>query len=258
MFHLKTNQTNLVSSKLSLLFIHGNSMDATTFDYQLNSALLRDYQCIALDLPGHGASDTLESYSIEILSEAVKKEFEDYDKVILVGHSLGGQLCIHLLQEFKDKCVGVIIGSAPPLKSALDLTEAYNINETSLNLLKGELSEKDIRDLMEFLYPENSEWSEKMYKSIKETDNNFRPTYGQSLNSEDLPNESEILKSFSGKKLMIVGENDKLLNNKYLKEVAEEISVPFKIIGNCGHFPQLEKPETFNEIIADFLKDFTE
>ncbi len=256
MIHFKSNQSNLDSSKLCLLFIHGNSMNSTTFDYQLNSALLKDYQCIALDLPGHGASEKLESYSIKKLSESVKKEFEDYDKIILVGHSLGGQLCIHLLQEFKDKCVGVIICSAPPLKAALDLEEAYNINETSLNLLKGELSEKDIQDLMEFLYPEKSEWNEILYKSIKETDKNFRPTYGQSLNCVEFTNEIEILKSFSGKKLMIAGETDRLLNNKYLIEVAEEIGVPLEVLANCGHFPQLEKPETFNEIIAEFLKKF--
>lgn len=255
MIQFKTNQSNLFFSKLCVLFIHGNSMNSTTFDYQLNSALLADYQCIANDLPGHGASDKLESYSLKKLSETVKNKFEDYEKVILVGHSLGGQLCMHLLKEFKDNCLGVMICSAPPLKSAQEIIEAYNINEISLNLLKGELSEKDIHDLMAFLYPHKTEWNEIMYKSIKATDINFRPTYGQSLNSAEFPDESEILKNFSGKKLLIAGENDSLLKNEYLKTVAEGISVPIKIIANCGHFPQLEKPDTFNEILANFLKD---
>lgn len=258
MIHYKTNQSVLAPNILSPLFIHGNSMNATTFHNQLNSVKLKGYQCIALDLPGHGASDSLENYSLNKLSASVINEFKEYEKIILVGHSLGGQLCIRLLEEFKDKCVGIIICSAPPLKSVSDMAVAYNINETSLNLLKGELSKKDIQELMDFLYPDKTAWNEIMYKSIKTTDIKFRPTYGESLNSDEFPNEIEILKYFSGKKLLIAGENDSLLKIEYLQEVAKEISVPLEIITNCGHFPQLEKPERFNEIIANFLKDLPE
>ena len=253
MIHFETNQSNIDLSELCLIFIHGNSMNALTFKYQLDSDLLKQFQCIAIDLPGHGASDKLDSYSLKNLSESIKGEFKDYEKVILIGHSLGGQLCIHLLQKLKSQCAGVIICSAPPLKSALDLAEAYNINETSLNLLKGELSNKESQDLVKLLYPEKTEWNKILFKSIKETDQNFRPTYSQALNREELSDETEILKSFSGKILMIAGENDNLLNLSYLKNMADEISVPLEVFENCGHFPQIEKPTHFNKIIADFV-----
>ncbi|MCA9981628.1 MAG: alpha/beta fold hydrolase, partial [Anaerolineales bacterium] len=41
----------------AILFIHGNSSSGQTFQHQLNSPLGETHRLIAVDLPGHGASD---------------------------------------------------------------------------------------------------------------------------------------------------------------------------------------------------------
>ena len=57
------------SANVCILFIHGNSLSAATFEKQLNSKELSEYRMIALDLPGCGQSEKLNHYSLQKLSE---------------------------------------------------------------------------------------------------------------------------------------------------------------------------------------------
>lgn len=233
-------------------------MSTATFEPQYNSDLLKPYQCVVIDLPGHGNSDRLKSYSIQKIVAILYNELQYYNNLILVGHSLGGQLAIHLIEKLSENCKGIIICSTPPIDPQRELTEIYNINEISLSLLKDELNKDAIASLSNFLYPHQTKWSHKLKDLIKNTDPKFRTGYAASLNNLDLNDETQILREFPEKKLLIAGENDALLKLEYLKEVSDLINVPLKTIEKCGHFPQLEKPEVFNQIILEFIKSVEE
>ena len=60
--HIKTSAGRIAvrtstGSRNPLLLIHGNSMNSRVFDALLDGPLGRSYKLIAVDLPGHGASD---------------------------------------------------------------------------------------------------------------------------------------------------------------------------------------------------------
>jgi pimeloyl-ACP methyl ester carboxylesterase len=57
--------------------------------------------------------------------------------------------------------------------------------------------------------------------------------------------------------LIIVGEEDILIPQKYSRILNERIKgSKLVIIKDCGHIPPIEKPEEFNKIVLDFLKDY--
>src|SRR3989304_833593 len=56
--------------------------------------------------------------------------------------------------------------------------------------------------------------------------------------------------------LIIVGEEDILIPLKNSKILHEKIKgSKLVIIKDCGHVPPIEKPEEFNEVVLDFLKE---
>ena len=79
-----------------ILFVHGLDSDATVWDPVID--LLQDHLCIAVDLPGHGASPTSDDPS-RYERHALLADLDDVladvaGPPILVGHSLGGSLAL--------------------------------------------------------------------------------------------------------------------------------------------------------------------
>ena len=176
-----------------------------------------------------------------------------YKKFFLVGHSLGGQIAIQLLRQLNVWCRGVILLGTPPINHNTNLAEVYNINNDSLLLLKSKLSNDEVNRLGSFLIPEDTKWKSIIKESIYKTDPSFREQYALSLNDKKIYDEIEILRKFQGKKYFINGSNDPLINLNYIKELASKLEIPSTEIYNCGHWPQLERPKQFNELLFQFL-----
>lgn len=81
-----------------VLFLHGLFVDRSIFDAQVGT-LASNYRCIALDMPGHGASGwrdegwTLEDVAADI---ALMIEQSRWGKVTIVGLSQGGMVALRL------------------------------------------------------------------------------------------------------------------------------------------------------------------
>jgi len=78
------------SAERSFVFLHGLTFDRQMWDTVLD-ALPADQHAIALDLPGHGASESMHRHSLalvvdEIHDAVLEAEIED---PIVVGHSIG-------------------------------------------------------------------------------------------------------------------------------------------------------------------------
>jgi 3-oxoadipate enol-lactonase len=57
--------------------------------------------------------------------------------------------------------------------------------------------------------------------------------------------------------LIVFGEEDILIPFRYSKELNEEIKgSKLVVMKECGHASPLEKPDEFNALVMDFLKDY--
>jgi 3-oxoadipate enol-lactonase len=70
-------------------------------------------------------------------------------------------------------------------------------------------------------------------------------------------NVDDRIREIKAPTLIIVGEKDILIPLQYSKILNEKIEgSKLVVIKECGHVPPLEKPEEFNKIVLDFLKDY--
>lgn len=94
----------------TLVFIHGWSCDRTYWSEQI-SDLAQDYRVVTLDLGGHGDSgQNREQWTFTSLAEDIRAVVEhlDLDRVVLIGHSMGGPVSLEAAAMLEERVVGVI------------------------------------------------------------------------------------------------------------------------------------------------------
>lgn len=80
-----------------LVFLHYFGGAARSWQWVIEQ-LKDDYHCVALDLPGFGGTDPLNSPSIEGMADYVRQETErlGLSSFILLGHSMGGKIALQV------------------------------------------------------------------------------------------------------------------------------------------------------------------
>jgi len=250
-------RSNPQENKLTVLLIHGNSLNKAFFQNQFNDPLLCHLPLIAIDLPGHGESKNEETYSLATLKRSVLDfiELTSLNNFIIVGHSLGGHLAIQMIPEIREICKGIFIYGTPPLRQPLNVTDAFHESKALGYFLTSDLGEEEILELAESIYDARDENFFKIKESITNTDGQFRNGFGESL-QEELLDEVELLSGFRGYLLILHGKHDSLVNLEYLKELKNE-NLPqadLIILKKSGHSPHLEEVNTFNKTIYNFYQ----
>ncbi|HRX52426.1 MAG TPA: alpha/beta hydrolase [Candidatus Krumholzibacteria bacterium] len=94
----------------ALVFVHGWSCDRGYWKEQVD-AFAADHRVVLLDLAGHGASGvdraawTMDAYGADV---AAVCDLLDLEKVILIGHSMGGTVIAEAGRLLGDRLVGLI------------------------------------------------------------------------------------------------------------------------------------------------------
>ncbi|MEJ7841248.1 MAG: 2-succinyl-6-hydroxy-2,4-cyclohexadiene-1-carboxylate synthase [Rubrobacter sp.] len=100
-----------------MLLLHG-FMGSSADWLTVTAALEGRYRCIAVDLPGHGASTGLPSgaYTIEGAARALLDLLDDLgvERPVIAGYSMGGRLALYLALRHPDRLSGLILESASP------------------------------------------------------------------------------------------------------------------------------------------------
>ena len=96
-----------------LVFVHGLSSYGSYWEHQLQA--FPERRVLALDLPGYGASSRPDApYTPPWYAQVLLDWMDamDLDRVVLVGHSMGGQACITLALDHPER-VDALVLSAP-------------------------------------------------------------------------------------------------------------------------------------------------
>lgn len=100
-----------------LLFLHGFMGRCNDFD-AIADALLPEFCCLTVDLPGHGQTQVLDSvgYGMESLALALLNLLRqlNFAPCYLVGYSMGGRLALYLSCVFPQQFLSVVLVSASP------------------------------------------------------------------------------------------------------------------------------------------------
>jgi len=108
---IKVAYTNHGRGPRAVVFIHGWTCDHTFWARSV-PAVSAKRRVIAVDLPGHGASDKPETaYTLDLFARGVEAVLREtgVTKVVLAGHSMGTAVAAKVLQLFPERVAGIII-----------------------------------------------------------------------------------------------------------------------------------------------------
>lgn len=119
-----------------VLFLHGGGLNARTWDPVCDD-LRRDYHCYAIDMRGHGDSEWSPTLDYGLGAHVRDLQgFIEYlatDRVVLVGHSLGGHAALRYASQCPNRVSGLVVidtspffRGGPPLKGLRDFMTGAN------------------------------------------------------------------------------------------------------------------------------------
>ena len=232
-------------SRNVIIFLHGSGGDSTTWKNQFN--IKNSYSIISLDLPSHGNSDRFENLSLDLYVDVLNKfiDSNDYERVILCGHSLGGAVIQSYYFKYPEDITALILMSTgAKLRVSPAILESLKKDyDKYLKHLKKVAFSKDTTNSIREEYKDHSSLigAEVTYYDFKICDN---------FNLFDKTN------LINAPCLIICGSDDNMTPVKYSQYFHDKIAnSKLALIENAGHMVMLEKPEKVNESIIKFIKD---
>ena len=257
-------------SKETLLFIHGLSSYIPAWS-KLIPLLRNDFRCIAVDLPGYGKSSAgvhsgSMNFYADVISEFVQKL--GLNKVILVGHSMGGHISIATVLKYP-KIIDKLILLAPAGFETFTDDEKLWIRRNNSPEILAMLSEKQIRYNYEMNFYKMPDDVEPMIKDrieMKQWINHkdyCRIVHNSLIGLLESPVFDQLHK-ITQPALVIFGKNDRLIPHSMLHKNLTSERIGFEgasqisnskllFIEECGHFLQFEREDPVSSHIKEFL-----
>lgn len=248
-------------SSVSVVFVHGNSSRKEAFTKQFEAPELARYRLIALDLPGHGESESVAAaqtnieiygypYYAEVLSEFIREL--KLKKCICVGHSLGGHLAIAASSLYP--LSGLVISQTPPLNTMADTLQAFTSTNPIGTLYNHEATQAEIEQVIA-LFAKTDELKNELRASWPLVDPYFRINFLACMQSGLAPKEIDQLESLTCPFLILEGDQDSGLKHSYFED-HPLLSKHLVTLSGALHFPHFENSVRYSLELARFLQQF--
>jgi pimeloyl-ACP methyl ester carboxylesterase len=231
------NGSNFGEYEQSLVFIHGSGGDHSTWSHQY-AKLHKNYNIVAIDLPGHGSSEGSGESEIERYCLWVKKLLDilQLKAPILVGHSLGAAINLQFAINYPQTISGIVtVGGGIKMPVNPLIFEFLKTNPVeSVELICKFSVAKENRE--KFMAP--------LMKSLAQA--RIDVLQGDLLACDKFDLTREIRK-ISLKALVICGAQDKMTPPDLSRQIAESING-----ANFCLMVMMERPEEFNDALKEF------
>lgn len=235
------------NNHVPIVLIHGLFGDMDNL--AMLARLLDDYKVISIDVRNHGDSFHSESMNYQLMAQDVVNvlEYLKLDKVMIIGHSMGGKIAMKLTELVPDKIAKLIVLDIAPVKydrkhdkvlSALKIIENKELNrQAALEVMAESLDEMTSQFLLK------SFKNGRFKFNVKAIDAHYN----------DIADWQKVT-AFLGKTLFIVGGNSDYVLPRYQSEIIEQFpEAKAKVVVGTGHWLHAEKTDAVMKIIQDFL-----
>lgn len=254
----------------TIIFIHGLGSYLPAWKKNIEE-LKASYRCIAIDLPGYGKSSKEPHSGLMSLYAGVVNELVaelNLGKVYLAGHSMGGQISITTSLLYPDIVKGLVLAAPAGFERFTEGQKAWFRDVMTTESVKKTTAEAIQNNLATNFYnlPSDAEFMVTDRLQMRSASDFEGYCYAVAQSVKGMVNEPVI--DYLGKvnvpTLIVFGENDNLIPNRYLnpgatKKIAEyghsQIGGSILVIvPKSGHFVMFEKPEVFNAEVKKFIK----
>jgi pimeloyl-ACP methyl ester carboxylesterase len=239
------NDEGWVKGKKTLIFIHGSGGDHKNWEDQYKN-LDKDFNILAVDLPGHGRSEGKGEQEVIRYVEWVKKLIEalKLDKPVMIGHSLGAAISLTAAIHHGSLLSGII-----PVGGGVKMP----VNQMILDGIR-----KDITPIISLVikFSVTKDNRERLAGLLTEGLSTADPevVYGDFLSCDRL----DIMEAIAGIRiptLLICGEEDKMTPPALSQFMKDHIpGARLALIPKAGHFVMMENAADFNKAVKEFAQ----
>ena len=203
-------------------------------------------QIIQIDLPGHGRSGVQsEVHSMELMADAVHAVLIELniEKADFIGHSMGGYVGLAFMEQYPEMIKDFMLLNSTPQE---DSEEKKEIRSRSVDIVKRNKEAYISMAITNLLSPQNNKRYKKEVEILKQDAYTF-PTEGITaalLGMKIRKDRSQVLKEFSGNKVIVTGTEDPLFDIEIIKLLAKETGCSFFGFKG-GHLGFLENKAEF-------------
>jgi pimeloyl-ACP methyl ester carboxylesterase len=256
-----------------VVLIHGIASESSTWRLVMRG-LSRHFTVIAPDLLGHGSSaKPTGDYSLGAHASIVRDLMLElgHDRATFVGHSLGGGIAMQIAYQFPERCERLVLVDSGGLGRevtlllrAATLPGAEYVLPILTNgrvLDAGRLAGRALgavglgpgTDLRESARGHATLADRGTRDAFLRTIRSVVEPRGQRVDATD-----RLYLAERAPMLFIWGEHDSLIPVSHAHTAHEQVpSSRLEIFTESGHFPQLDEPARFVEVVSDFIASTT-
>lgn len=246
-----------------LVFLHGFTGDTTTWS-RITDRLSATYQCISVDLVGHGRTDSpqdVRRYTMDQVSEDLCCILDELGikEAVLIGYSMGGRTALYFSLKYPHKVKSLLLESASPgLKTDEERADRRKKDQELAERIEREGMERFVDFWQEIpLFASQKRLSDTERSEIRNQRLNQSVTgLSNSLRGMGTGAQDSLwhkLDDLSIPVHLLVGE----LDEKFVRiaEIMKKRHPEFEIVtfSNTGHAIHVEEPRKFGTIIEDLL-----
>ncbi len=239
-------------SGAAVILIHSNGLSLGQWKYNVGP-IAKYYRVYAPDLPGFGLSDKPDAgYGVEYYVSFLRAFMDALriPKAALVGSSLGGAVAAAFAARHPDRVTGIVLADPTGL-----VPDNLSRNKELYNVFVS-LMIRSRRLYCRPMFHDSSAMRALEGTRLVTDSNESRDAFIKNCKAilEYDPEYVKALMSIAAPALVVWGEDDLLLPAEDAKKYNELIpGSKVKIIGYCGHMPNVEKHGEFNALVLDFL-----
>jgi 2-hydroxymuconate-semialdehyde hydrolase len=241
-----------------IVLLHGSAIGVTAAAnwYANVPRLSRTARVLAFDLLGYGFTEYADSTEVSLagwVDQLVR--FLDglgIDRAVLVGNSLGGRIALEATVEHPERVAGLItMGSPGPAHRRTELVKKHaapaltreGIRTVMTNMVCDPAVVWD--DLVDFRYRlAITETSQRRWKEA------LAARDAAAVNCVD----AAALTRFDMPAAVLHGREDKVVPSFNATDLATAIpGADLVVLSNCGHWVQIERRDTFNDLVRSML-----
>lgn len=236
-----------------LVLIHGFCESGRMWN-DFADQLSDEFRVICPDLPGFGDSPIQGDHiSLEEVAVVLEDwiESNQIEKPIVIGHSLGGYVSLALLELMgsRIKAIGLFHSTAFP-----DDAEKKEMRDRTIVFLRKNGVEKFVTSFVPPLFPENrrEELAVEIQAAIEDAKrSSLEGLIAYAGAMRDRKDRLEVLRNFSGPKLLIAGMEDGAVKIDASRAQKRAFSQYVELQG-VGHMGMVERKEETLELIRKF------
>jgi pyruvate dehydrogenase E2 component (dihydrolipoamide acetyltransferase) len=239
-----------------IVFLHGLGGSLTTWALNL-PAFAAQFRICALDFVGAGESGKPEiAYSVTELTGFLARFLEalgaDWQRVNLVGHSLGGAVALDFTGRYPERVERLVLVDSVGLGSEID--------ETFLHLVHSEPSPEHIRQELACFFANADLIQPSLVEQVYQQ--RRQPGARQALlatadatfkNGQQQVDLRSTLANCGKPVLLIWGAVDEVVPVTHAQAATGMPNVQVNVFADCAHCPHIEQSERFNEMGMKFL-----